>query len=159
MKLHHLILSTIIVAGLTACAGVPVSSDKPKGIAAFVNDARLGEQVQKICFNRNIDGFYNATQDTIVLTTGISDDYIVEVRGVCNNLRFAKSIAVDSTLSCVTRGDALLVSVSAFSLSDGTSIGPDRCLIEKMYKWNKAAASGELNKSDVSTETSLPADN
>ena len=137
MKYFQITIITLLVVGLSACASSPQTRDQPKGIAAYKGDARLGEQVKKICFNRSIDGFYNATRDTVVLTKGVAEDYIVEVRGICRNLATAKSIAVDSTLSCVTRGDALIVSTSAFSLDDGTGVGPDRCYIEKMYRWNK----------------------
>lgn len=143
MKPHHIILSSLIVAGLTACASTSDDKQKPRGIAAFANDARLGEQVDKICFNRNIDGFSDARRDTVVLTKGVSDYYIVEVSGVCSNLRYAQSIAVDSSLSCVMQGDSLLVSDSAFGLNDQTGMGPDRCFIEKIHRWDKDATNEE----------------
>lgn len=139
MKFFQITLMLIFAVVLAACTSTRQASSEPKGIAAFANDERLGEAVKQICFNRGIDGFYNATRDTVVLSKGVSDDYIVEVSGLCTNLRNAKSIAIDSTLSCVTRGDILLVSTSTFSLDDGTGIGPDRCFIDKIHKWNKKA--------------------
>lgn len=132
------IATCLTIGGLAACA-TSADDGKPKGIAALKGDPRLGEEVSKICFNRSIDGFSENTDRTVVLTKGVSDDHIVEVSGGCRDLKFAQSIAIDSTLSCVTRSDYLLVSTSAFSLDDGTGIGPDRCYINKMYKWDKKA--------------------
>lgn len=131
---------------VAACASTAESDNKAKGIAAFKDDARLGEKVDKICFNRNIDGFSNNERKTVVLTSGVNKDYIVEVRGVCLNLSHAQSIGIDSTLSCVRRGDYLIVSDSAFSLNDGAGIGPDRCLIDRIHKWDKKA---EQRKDDI----------
>lgn len=146
MKNKHVSL-TLIAAGLiAACASTAADDGKERGIAAFKDDARLGEAVSKICFNRNIDGFSNATRDTVVLSGGPSKDYIVEVRGVCTNLRHAQSIAIDSTLSCVTRGDYLLVSESAFSLDDNTGMGPDRCMIDKIHAWDPKAKKAEATE-------------
>lgn len=142
MKLHYLTLATLAGTLMMACASTSEADDKAKGIAAYKDDARLGEEVKKICFNRNIDGFSNATRNTVVLSAGPSKDYIVEV-GVCPNLSHAQSIAIDSTLSCVDRSDSILVSDSAFSLDDGTGLGPDRCYIKKMHKWDKRAKAEE----------------
>lgn len=138
MKLHHITLVALVGGLLVACASTSETGDKPKGIAAFADDVRLGEEVSKICFNRNIDGFSSATRDTVVLSAGPSKDYIVEVNA-CHNLRFAQLVAIDSSLSCVTRSDILLVSESAFSLDDGKGMGPDRCFIKKIHKWDKRA--------------------
>lgn len=123
---------------LTACAtsGEP----EPRGIAQFEGDARLGEKTDKICFERSIDGFYDNTRDTVVLSSGVSRDYVVSVTGACPSLRFAQSIAMDNRGgSCVSRGDVLIVSENAFSLNDRTGLGPDRCLINEIYKWDRDA--------------------
>lgn len=138
-------ISTVFVSGIliTGCASTAAGEDKPDGIAAFAEDARLGEAVNKICFNRNIDGFRTMNRDTVVLQSGISDEYLVEVGGVCSNLQHAQSMAIDSSLSCVRRNDYLIVSDSAFSLDDGIGIGPDRCIIKKIHKWDKDAEQAE----------------
>lgn len=143
MEKVYLTLGIVAAGFVAACASTAAESDSDKGIAAFNEDPRLGEEVKKICFNRNIDGFSNATRHTVVLGAGPSKDYIVEVSGVCPTLRFAQSIAIDSSLSCVTRGDYLLVSDSAFSLNDGSGMGPDRCLINKIHKWDKRVEENE----------------
>ncbi len=134
-----LYLALASCVAFTACATATDANPKERGIAAFKDDARLGEPVEKICFNRSIDGFSNAMRDTVVLSAGVSKNYIVEVSGICPNLDHAQSIAIDSTLSCVSRGDYLIVSDSAFSLQDNTGFGPDRCLIDSIYTWDKRA--------------------
>lgn len=126
---------------LMACASSTAGENKERGIAAFKDDTRLGEKVEKICFNRSIDGFSMARKDTVVLSKGVSDDYIVEVRGVCTNLRHAQSVGIDTRLSCVREGDYLIVSDSAFGTDTG--FGPDRCYIDKIHKWDKKAKNKE----------------
>lgn len=123
---------------LLACA--TSGEQKPRGIAQFEGDARLGEQVNKICFERQIDGFYDNTRDTVVLSSGVSRDYVVSVTGACPSLRFAQAIALDNRgAGCVSRGDVLIVSENAFSLNDQTGLGPDRCLINEIYEWDRDA--------------------
>ena len=149
-----LIFSLIAAAGLAAaCASVP--SDKPKGAAKFASDARLGDQVDKICFQRNIDSFSQNDRDTVIVRSGVSKHYLIEVRGVCTNLRRAQTIAIDSHLSCIRRNDALIVSTSAFSLNDG-GIGPERCLISGIYEWNKDAEKTEEDESLAEDAISAP---
>lgn len=139
MKIGYLIGAVITAGVLAGCASTAANDGKARGIAAFKDDTRLGAEVDKICFNRNIDGFSNAARDTVVLDAGPSKDYIVQVKGVCSTLRHAQSIAIDSSMSCVTRGDYLLVSDSAFSLDSPAGMGPDRCVIDKIHKWDKRA--------------------
>ncbi|NNC36540.1 MAG: hypothetical protein EX271_09985 [Acidimicrobiales bacterium] len=124
-----------------------VADTGPKGIAAFKDDPRLGEPVSKICFKRNIDGFSNATRDTVVLSAGVNDDYIVEVFGSCTNLRRAQSIAIDSNLSCVSDGDFLIVSESVFPSND-RAFDLERCAIDKIYKWDKRATAKDAEEID-----------
>jgi hypothetical protein len=123
-----------------------VADTGPRGIAAFESDPRLGEQVNKICFKRNIDGFSNATRDTVVLSSGVNDDYIVKVFGNCTNLRHAQGIAIDSNLSCVSENDYLIVSESVFPSND-RAFDLERCAIDKIHKWDKRA------KAEEETET------
>lgn len=132
------IAGALLLGGISACA-TSADANKPRGIAAFKDDPALGEQVDRICFNRNIRGFGDTTDRTVVLTRGVRDQYIVEVSGACRDLKFAQSVGIDSRSSCITRGDYLLVSGSAFSLDDGTGLGPNRCLIQKMHKWDSKA--------------------
>ena len=143
MKKIALILASSILI-FSGCATTP-TDDKPRGVAALQGDKRLGEQVDKICFNRSIDGFSATTKDTVVLKRGVSDEYLVEVFGICRDLDRAQSIGIASRQSCLSANDSLIVSTSAFSLNDGTGIGPDRCRINRIFKWDaKALDEAEL---------------
>jgi len=122
---------------IASCAAGPEAKE-PRGIAAFKDDPRLGEQVDKICFSRNVDRFRDASRDTVILERGVSDEYLVSISGVCSNLRYAQSIGIDASQSCVYRNDVLIVSDSAFTL-DEPGFGPDRCFIDKIYRWDKDA--------------------
>jgi len=145
----------LAVGLLAACATTP--SDKPRGAAKFAEDPRLGEKVDKICFNRSIDGFSQNDRDTVVVREGVNQHYLIEVRGVCSNLRHAQSIGIDSSLSCVTRHDHLIVSTSSFSLNDGIT-PPDRCTIRAIYEWDEDAEvkNAEEDPSEETAETAAP---
>ena len=140
--LRPITISLLSIPLLLSCT--TIADEGPKGIAAFADDPRLGEQVNKICFKRNIDGFSAATRDTVVLSAGVNDDYIVEVFGSCTNLRHAQSIAIDSNLSCVDDNDYLIVSESVFPRND-RAFDLERCSIRKIHKWDKRATAEEEN--------------
>jgi len=151
MKIQAPLLAVISGLTLFACATLENTEDKPRGIAAFEKDVRLGPAVDKICFKRNIDGFRNATKDTVVLDAGVRDEYIVEVHGSCFNLRNAQAIQLDSNLSCLSKFDNLIVYDSAF----GTRTSPnsvERCSIKSIYKWDEKAESNEEELIDPSMQ-------
>ncbi len=134
-----LIASSVLCAiAITACATANDGEGKAKGIAAFIDDPRLGAPVDKICFSRNIDGFSDNTDDTVVLKRGVNEEYIVEMFGNCQPLRYAQRIGLVNRTSCLTRLDSLIVSESVF----GNSTNPfdnQRCQINRIHKWNSKA--------------------
>lgn len=132
-----LVANFIIIGALAACS--TTSSKTERGISQFKDDPRLGEQVSSICFKGNIDGFSDAAGNTIVLREGINQHYRVSLSGFCPNLEHAQSLAFERQSGCVRRGDYILVSESVFSLDDGDGIGPDRCFINEIYKWDRNA--------------------
>ncbi len=139
-----LILPILLCAPLlTSCASSENTNKQPRGASAFASDPRLGEAVNKICFNRSIDGFSDNRRDTVVLRKGVSEDYLVEVYGGCINLRNAKSIGIVSRMNCIGRGDDLIVSESVFSHNDQPGMGPQRCSVKAIYKWDKSASGVE----------------
>lgn len=132
-------IATITGLALAACASTPDGEKEARGIAAYDGDVRLGEEVDRVCLGQRIDSFYNNKRDTVVLSCGGSNDYLVAVAGNCFNLRNAGSIGIDSNSGLLRRGDSLIVSENAFSVSDSGGIGPDRCMISSIYKWDKRA--------------------
>ena len=148
-----LIAPTLAAIGLIS-AFATTQSDRPRGASKFAEDPRLGEKVDEICFKREIDGFTHTDRDTVVVSAGVSEDYLLELRGPCTNLRHVSSIAIDAPLSCVTRLDSIFVSTSSFSLNDGRS-GPQRCTINEIYAWNENAED-ETEESESEEETTAP---
>ncbi len=105
------------------------------GVRAFAADPRLGQEVDRICFARNIEGFTTTSRDTLVIRTSPNTQFLVEVSGTCPSLLRAQTVAVDSTLSCVTPGDFLIVSESPVSLRN-RGVVPDRCAINRIFTWD-----------------------
>ncbi len=121
---------------LAACAnglpGQPVAS----GFEKFADDPRLGEPVASICFASNIDGFSMNERNTVLLHEG-GDRYMVELFGSCPDLEFAQSVGVVAASSCLSKGDALVVS----DTFGGGSAQPRRCSVREIRAWNPKAVS------------------
>jgi hypothetical protein len=139
MRLALLATASVL---LTACASQAPADAKPKGVAQFAGDPRLGEEVRNVCFTSTISGFHDATDDTVVISKG-RDDYLVEVYGNCFNLDQAQQIAVDSTTNCLGKGDHLITSDSISGFHDDTGFGVQRCMIKSVHKWDSRAKAPE----------------
>ncbi len=122
------------------------------GAAAFAEeetaaDAREGEQVDRICFGRNINNFktIKGEDDAVLLEKGVNDWYKATLIGACNysELKWAEAVAIDSRPAggCVTPGDYLIFSRSAFG--DFSFPNTTRCAISEIYKWDPDAAEAE----------------
>jgi hypothetical protein len=110
---------------------------------------RSGEAVDRICFASSIDSFQQTTDYTVILERSVNDYYLVETFARCQDLRYAQLIGVDSFGSCLTRGDAIIASDSAFSLNRRGDIPPQRCLVKAIYKWDPdAEVPGDTEESD-----------
>jgi len=143
MKPIALALAAALV--LTACASGPVEPRK-RGMDAYADDPRLGEETQRICFSSNIDGFSLNERETVVLHEG-RDRYMVEVTAGCPDLEFAEAIAVDSATGCLTPGDAIIVARTL-----GDSFGNNRCLIREMREWDEKAKKPEAAPAELPAE-------
>lgn len=139
MRLALLATASVLLA---ACASQVPADAKPKGVAQFAGDARLGEEVRNVCFTSTISGFHDATDDTVVISKG-SKDYLIEVHGSCFNLDHAQQIAVDSTTNCLGKGDHLITSDSISGFHDDTGFGVQRCMIKSVHKWDSKAKAPE----------------
>jgi len=125
-------LALLAGAVLTACASAP-SERRERGLDAYADDARLGEETNRICFASNIDGFSMNERETVLLHEG-RERYMVEVTPGCHDLEHAEAIAIDNTMSCITPGDAIIVSQAM-----GGTFGTQRCLITEIREWNRKA--------------------
>lgn len=133
--------SILALGALAACSSAPGEA-RPRGIEKYADDPRLGEAIERICFTSTIDGFSMNGRETVLLHEG-RDRYMVEVSAGCLDLEFAQTLALDSTLSCLSRGDALIVSHAS-----GGSFGPQRCLIREIRKWDPKAGQADAKSAE-----------
>ena len=141
-----LLASTVALA---ACQSTGTPS--PRGMAAYADDPRLGEPVDRICFASTIDGFSNNERDTVVLREG-RDEYMIEVFGACPELENAFTIGIDSATGCLTNMDAIIIGDTL----GGSGIGPRRCTIKEMRKWDPKAKAAET-EADAADGDAAPA--
>jgi hypothetical protein len=110
---------------------------------AAADDARVGEEVGRICFGRDINNFkaIKGEDDAVLLEKGVNDWYKATLIGPCSyrQLRWAQSVAIASRPAggCVTPGDVLVFSRSAFG--DFSFENTTRCAIADIYRWDPAA--------------------
>ncbi len=136
------LLLSVLCAGFAAAAPA-FAKDQDRAA-----DPRIGEKVDRICFASGINGFQtpDGVEDAVVLTKGVNDKYYVELSGAgFNSLKFAQSVAIDSRPGggCVTRGDRLIFSDSAFGFDRRDRVGPDSYLITGIYEWNEDAVAAD----------------
>ncbi|KCZ87674.1 DUF6491 family protein [Hyphomonas jannaschiana] len=142
-----LFTALIAVAG---CASTADTEPKPKGVAKYADDPRLGEEVDRICFASNIDSFGDNTRDTFTVREG-RDYYLIEIFGSCPPLQHAMTMRMDSTMNCLTAGDHVIVSDSLTS-SSSTPFSKSRCLVKSIYKWDPKAGEAEDTSETKSDE-------
>lgn len=125
-------------AALAAVMAAPAAGET--GAAAA--DPRLGPEVDRICFARNIRNWREVRGEgrVVLLERGVNDWYRVELMGACDasTFRFARTIGLETRPAggCVGRGDVIIVrEAGSFTR---------RCMISRMYKWNiKAPPPGD----------------
>ena len=124
---RHLI--TLSLMGLlSACTNVAVENNKEVQI-----NPRQGEEVKQICFASSINGWreVDGERSSVILTKGVSEEYKLDLSGICDLTYAFNSIATRTRgSSCLTRGDDII-------FNDGLS-GVNRCMIKKIYTWNPA---------------------
>jgi hypothetical protein len=113
---------------LSACTNVAVENNKEAEI-----NPRQGEEVKQICFASSINGWreVDGERSSVILTKGVSEEYKLDLSGICDLTYAFNSIATRTRgSSCLTRGDDII-------FNDGLS-GVNRCMIKKIYTWNPA---------------------
>lgn len=136
MRIQTVLIAIPCTLALFACAS---PDDEPEdGVAAYADDPRLGEEIDRICFGRQINGFGETTDRTIIVRYGVNEHYLIETFGFCRDLDWAQSISLDQFSSCLTRGDSIIPFGSAFG-PDRTGPPPQACLIKAIYEWDEDA--------------------
>ncbi|MGB3625087.1 MAG: DUF6491 family protein [Henriciella sp.] len=134
------IAATALLLAAGACSTTAEDADPD----AWRTDARLGEQVDRICFSSSIDNFREADRRTVIVEKGVNDEYLIETMGNCYNLKNAMSLSLDTFggSSCIGRGDSIYAYDSAFG-PDETDLAPVRCPISAIYEWDEDALDQE----------------
>ncbi|MFN3211652.1 MAG: DUF6491 family protein [Henriciella sp.] len=111
--------------------------EKEKAEQVFANDPRRGDEVKRLCFASQIDGFGETTKRAVVVSEGL-DDYLIETFPGCFDLDWAQGLAIDSTSSCLTKGDRLFAFDSPFGNHSGSGI-QQSCRVKAIYEWDRDA--------------------
>ena len=140
----------ILAAGLCfAAAGGASAGEKA--------DPRQGDQVDRICFGRDIRNFktIDGEDDAVLLERGINDWYKATLIGACNyrELKWAQAVAIEQRPAggCVTPGDYLVFNRSIsrdFSFPNST-----RCAISEIYKWDDKAEADNSDNADKADDS------
>jgi hypothetical protein len=126
-------------------AGTAVSNtETPRGLARFADDPRLGEEIESACFARNIRGFSDNTEETVVLRRSTNVRYLIEMVGLCIDLEQAQTIALINRQRCVRPGDRIFVSRFLTGLDDG-DFTTGQCTIGAIYAWDHTAKADAEN--------------
>ncbi len=141
MLVHRTAIAVLLLA-VSACATdtspeAVAEREQARADAVFANDIRRGEEVKKVCFTNTIDGFGETTKRAVVIREG-RDRYLVETFPGCFDLDWAQSLAINSFTSCLSKGDKIFASDSAFGF-DKRDIGHQSCRVKAIYEWDPDA--------------------
>ena len=131
----------LLSLGLMACGTSASSEDKPTTEEAL-QDKRVGERVDRVCFAQSISGFREWDgPDGLILKKGVRDEYLVVLSRSCRSADRAQRVGLDDRFGsgCITRGDSLYISEEIFGGNDTDPFTVDRCLITAIYEWNEDA--------------------
>ena len=137
---------TIAAILLAACTSTAEDAAETQD---WTEDARLGDQVDRICFRDNIDNFRSATRNSVIVERGVNDEYLIETFSACFDLDNANSLSFDSFggSSCLSKGDSIKAYSSAFGPSESDFPSVD-CPIKAIYEWNEDAAEDETETAE-----------
>ncbi|MAY55297.1 MAG: hypothetical protein CMQ46_11850 [Gammaproteobacteria bacterium] len=91
--------STLALA-LSACGSSPQNEALRNGTA--------GEEVNSICFSRNIDSWREHSATSVILRANIDEYYLVDLVGACQPSEAFATISVESrTGVCLSPGDRI----------------------------------------------------
>ncbi len=120
--------------GLCACATTQSSNMFDGHAFNIEDDPRLGEKMISACSVRTIRGFSLHSDNRFVLEISPRRKILVEVFGMCHNLESAMRIAFDPDVSCLSRGDKIVVSSSIFPTSS-SPFDTQTCRVKSIHEW------------------------
>jgi hypothetical protein len=130
MRTQAILLTALAAAAISACTAYGQQPGQAGGTAA------------RQCFRAgDVNNFWGATDDSVLVRTGVRDVYRLELSGVCHDIDWANRIALKSTSgsSWICRGlDAEILVPSP--------IGPQRCLVTDIRKLGPDEAKAALKR-------------
>lgn len=141
MLTHRIVFAAMLLT-VTACATATSpealeAREQAKADAVFAGDPRRGEEVDRLCFARQIDSFGETTKRAVVVREG-RDYFLVETFPGCFDLDWAQSLAFDPATSCLSRGDRVFAFDNVFARTDKFS-HQQSCRVKTIYKWDRDA--------------------
>ena len=135
MKDYLMILLFMVSALLTGCA--TTQDDKAK--IPLDSDPRVGEEVQQVCFIRDLDGWQNVDNDSkaVILRMRNGETFKLKLSGSCDPDFAMSHLAVKTRRgsSCFSPGDKVKTDGD---LSSGYGSG---CIVTSIHKWDAKAVS------------------
>jgi len=120
-------------AALFAGCTTPAAQTPEQRAEAAKPDPRQGEEVRNICFTQQIRGWRALDRRSVIVESGVKDEYKLDLVGACQPDNAFTSIGLISRVgggSCLESGDRLVTD---------ERYGMGACSIRKIYKWNKDA--------------------
>ncbi len=159
----HFAMVAGLVLGIAACATQTADGpdekehDEQEKGGRPLDDPRIGEQVNRLCFAIAISGFNDWDGgDGVIVRKGVRDRYLVTLLPGCTPIRNAQRIGVTDRFGsgCLERGDRLFVSSDIFPSRRSSPFDSDFCRIKAIYEWKDAPeADTEADETDPDSET------
>jgi len=110
--------------------------------AATGPTARGPGSTNRQCFLADqVNGFWGATDDSVLVRVGVNDVYQLQLSGVCHNVDWANRIAFRST-----GGSNWICQGMDAELLVPSPIGPQRCLVTEIRKLSPEEAKLARNR-------------
>jgi hypothetical protein len=124
-----------LIAAAAALAACATAEQRAEVDAALEREiaARQGDEVDRICFTSNINGWRPLGRDAVLIRQSVRDWYKLDLVGPCEPEWAFNTIAIRSRptgSSCLTPGDTL-------ATDDRTM--PGTCFIDAIHVWNEDA--------------------
>jgi hypothetical protein len=135
MKDYLMILLFMVSALLTGCA----TSQDDKAKIPLDSDPRVGEEVQQVCFTRDLDGWQSVDNDrkAVILRMNNGETFKLKLIGGCDPRSADLNLAVKTSTGsgCFSPGDKVKTDGD---LSRGDGPG---CKVTSIHKWDAKAVS------------------
>lgn len=124
---QYIAISLFMLGG---CMSSPTPSEVPQtGVAAYKKDIRLGEKVGNVCFAGQIGEYRLFGRDTLIVTSGFGDEFILDIAPGCTPLEVASSVKMEPGNSCLAVQNEIVIAESS-----GVSAN---CRVQSINRWHE----------------------